>query len=199
VGGATAEFSGGSFWKGFAIGATIASANHVAHGLAADIEEARWRRRVERALAQQGGAFQEWTPEYVNGVFGGSFDKKFGRLTSISFATEMTPEQVVAKLQSNLRNAKTHNDFYYLMPDESNPIVALRPIKYELRIGDNMSTTYLVDQNTINSSRLWGNPGTIDTVTGAPTPILYKVSDYQNNTVVNIYLTVYFQSPFQGN
>jgi RHS repeat-associated protein len=54
VGGATAEFSGGSFWKGFAIGATIASANHVAHGLAADIEEARWRRRVERALAQQG-------------------------------------------------------------------------------------------------------------------------------------------------
>jgi hypothetical protein len=54
VRGATAEFSGGSFWKGFAIGATIASANHVAHGLAADIEEARWRRRVERALAQQG-------------------------------------------------------------------------------------------------------------------------------------------------
>ncbi|HEY9048065.1 MAG TPA: hypothetical protein VIN08_19295, partial [Ohtaekwangia sp.] len=45
-------------------------------------------------LAQQG-----WTPEYVNSVFGGSFDRKFGRLTSISFATEKSPDQVVAKLE----------------------------------------------------------------------------------------------------
>jgi len=145
-------------------------------------------------LAQQG-----WTPEYVNSVFGGSFDRKFGRLTSISFATEKSPDQVVAKLESNLRNAKTHNDFYFLIPDESNPLTALRPVKYNITIGGNTTETFLVDPKTINNSKLWGNPGTIDTSTGAPTPILYKVSDYQNNTVVNIYLTVYFQSPFPGN
>jgi hypothetical protein len=111
----------------------------------------------------------------------------------------MTPEQVVEKLHSNLRMAKTHNEFYYLIPDESSPTIALRPIKYELRLGDNTSTTYLVEQNTINASRLWGNPGTINTSTGVPVPIHYRVSDYKNNAVVNIYLTVYFQSPFIGN
>ncbi|SHG40728.1 RHS repeat-associated core domain-containing protein [Chryseolinea serpens] len=52
VSGVASEASGDDFWKGFAVGAIVASANHVAHGVASEVEKARFA-RIARVLAQQ--------------------------------------------------------------------------------------------------------------------------------------------------
>ncbi|WP_143164709.1 hypothetical protein [Chryseolinea serpens] len=55
VSGLASEATGDDFWRGFAVGAIVASANHVAHGVASEVEKARIARIARLAAQQVGG------------------------------------------------------------------------------------------------------------------------------------------------
>jgi RHS repeat-associated protein len=57
VSGVTSEASGGGFWKGFAVGAIVASANHVAHGVASEVEKARIAKLVAQLRDLRSNSF----------------------------------------------------------------------------------------------------------------------------------------------
>jgi hypothetical protein len=183
-----------------------------------DAADVRWGRMSIEEYAQKWGATtgnpgaisevldyltapQGWTPQFVNAVFGSTFtdqDGSWGQLTRMPVATTKSPQQYVNDLHEKLNEAKEKNEDYWLVPDSFNPGRALRRVKYQITFNGQTSETLLVDQ-TINSSRLWGNPGLMDEVTGAPTPILYSVEDFQSNTVTNIKLVIFFQPPLGEN
>ena len=136
-----------------------------------------------------GQAQQEWSPEFVNDNFGDAFQWQY-RFSPITFFPSGGDEaQMVSQMQRRLSGIGNKME-YYLIPEPSNPTFALRPVSYQIQSGDNIIRGNLVDPTTLNSTRLWGNPGNISPE-GTPTPINYTLD---NNSVIS--LIIFFQRPF---
>ena len=134
-----------------------------------------------------GIAQQDWSPDFVNDTFGADFRKIFGMLTWVPGGSDK--DHLVRQLQRRLDGVANKYE-YYLIPEVSNPTVALRPVSYQIR-GDGISIQQnLVDPATLNRSKLWGNPGTIS-AEGAPSTINYTLDDGRT-----ISLVIFFQRPF---
>jgi hypothetical protein len=135
-------------------------------------------------VVQTQGTQQDWSPEFVNEEFGYNFSEQFGSLKLMTGGNDV--QQAVKNLQRRVLAMKDS----YLVPDASNPTFALRPVGYQI-ISDGINIQKdLVDPRSINSSKLWGNPGNISS-DGTPTPINHTLED---GSVVS--LIIYFQRPF---